>query len=520
MERQASGSHRGRVLAAGEVKAAGKLLATEGYQVTYLDDREALGAGQRGRYDLAIVSLDSVPLTEALQRSNPTLGFILLQRPGATLEQGFPKGSIYSIVPLPLPPGHIERVAQELLAQGRLVRDGKRLKAILPLLETSKALLSEVELGRLFQLIVRIVLEETEADRVSLMLVEGEELVIAAALGLPEELVGSIRVRVGEGIAGWVAKTGEALLLPPEGDSTPHLWQLLRREEISSALCLPLIAENRVIGVLSSTKTHQGMPFSQGDLDLLSILCGQAAIAIQNARLFAQVKEEKQRSENLLRQIIRAQEEERRRISLEIHDGAAQWIVGASYHAQAARAALAHDPVLAQEHLEVTHRVLNQTIKELRLVLGELHGPDLEGVGLLETLKDMLTSLESKVGLQCRVEMRSLEEVLSPEARIAIYRISQEALRNVRKHAQASHLEFLLSLEGDQVVLIIADDGRGFELQEVLELAPRIGHVGLLGIRERAEALGGPPPSPPGLDMGPGWRSACPFRRHPRPARV
>ncbi|MDP2726853.1 MAG: GAF domain-containing protein, partial [Dehalococcoidia bacterium] len=453
VEQPLGNNHKERLLAVGKVGAAGKCLAALGYRVTRMTGPKAVAAVQRGRFELALLASDSTSLIEELYRYDPTLGFLLLQEPSVSQEQGLPNGSIHSTVSLPLHPGDIEQATQDLLALRLLVRDSKRINALLPLLETGKALLSEVQLGRLFQLIVKIVMEETQADRVSLMLLEGEELVIAAAVGLPEGLAKPIRIKIGEGIAGWVAKTEKALLLPPERGSRSHLRQLLRREEISSALCLPLIAGNRVIGVLSSTKTYQSPPFSQWDLELLSTLCGQAAIAIQNARLFAQVKEEKQRSENLLRQIIWAQEEERRHISLEIHDGAAQWVVGASYHAQAALAALPKNPLLAREHLEATYLVLNRTIKELRLLVGGLHGPDPEGSGLLDTLRDMIVSLETKANLKCKVEIQCQEEVLFPEARIAIYRIAQETLRNVQKHARASRLEFLLYRKGDEVIM-------------------------------------------------------------------
>ena len=160
--------------------------------------------------------------------------------------------------------------------------------------------------------------EEKKHDAALELLDEAtQELTIKAALGLPSEVVNKTKVKVGRGIAGWVAKTAEPLMLPEQAETMPHLKAAMVQEEVSSALCMPLIAKGRVIGVLNSSKRMRGAPFTSSDLELLSILCGQAAIAIENAKLFENVKMQQARAERLLRQTIVAQEDERKRISLE-----------------------------------------------------------------------------------------------------------------------------------------------------------------------------------------------------------
>jgi signal transduction histidine kinase len=161
------------------------------------------------------------------------------------------------------------------------------LGALLSLVEVSETLLSEVEIERLYELILHVVQRETGADMVSLMLLDenSQELCVEAALGLPDELIGAARVRIGERIAGRVLEQGEPLLLTDRNAAEPSVRQAMKREELTSALCVPLKIKGRVFGVLNAGKTSREDPFDGHDLDLLSILASQAAIAIENSRV-------------------------------------------------------------------------------------------------------------------------------------------------------------------------------------------------------------------------------------------
>ena len=162
-----------------------------------------------------------------------------------------------------------------------------RLGALMPLLEVSETLLSEVEIERLYELILEIVQRETHADKVSLMLLDDKEqqLCIEAAIGLPEEVIGSTRTEIGEGIAGWVAQQGQPLLLTDGAVVHPSIREAMQREDVASALCLPLKIKGRVIGVLNASKMTPESPFNYRDLELLSVLASQVAIAIENSRV-------------------------------------------------------------------------------------------------------------------------------------------------------------------------------------------------------------------------------------------
>ena len=371
-----------------------------------------------------------------------------------------------------------------------LAKEDLRLNALMPLLEVSSALVSEVKLEKLFNLIVEVVSRETRANRVSLMLLDkaAQRLTIGAAVGLPEKIAKSAAERVGHGIAGSVVKTGKPVLL----DGVAKYKGRMGRSEISSALCVPLIVRGRVIGVINSSKMSGQDPFTQSDLELLSILASQAAIAIENAMLFQNVEAQQARLEQLLKQLLKAQEEERERISAEIHDSVAQWMVTASYHAQSSSALLLESRLdEARDEIEYATRIIGQSVKEIRRIITDLYPPALTELGLVEALRQNVDYFRKETGIVCCFQ-GGLTEELSPVQKIAIYRIVQEALNNVRKHAHATEVEVRLRSCADEVSAEIQDNGRGFDPDSAVGGGGvSSGKMGLLTMKGRAEMLGG-----------------------------
>jgi len=200
----------------------------------------------------------------------------------------------------PFTPDWLSSTVAKALNKRRLERENVRLRTLMPLFELSKAFLTTLDLNSLLDQVVQTALQETKANRASLMLLEGRELVVKASAGLPSEIVATAREKVGQGIAGWVADRGEALLLADGASLNPQIREVMIREEITSALCVPLLLKDEVIGVLNISKLEAGPSFTQGDLEFVSILGGEAAIAIENAGLYREAIEEKRKTETVL----------------------------------------------------------------------------------------------------------------------------------------------------------------------------------------------------------------------------
>jgi signal transduction histidine kinase len=212
---------------------------------------------------------------------------------------------------------------------------------------------------------------------------------------------------------------------------------------------------------------------SARDATLALAIARQAAVAIENARLHERARQA-------------ATLEERQRLARELHDSVTQSLYGIGLYAEAAGRALADgDTLSAGDSLREIGETTQEALGEMRLLLFELRPPHLEEGGLTAALRSRLQAVETRAGLTVEFDCRG-EERLRPDAEQELYRIAQEALNNILKHARAQHVAVHLDFTSDLVVLEVTDDGVGF--------APSREHAagyGLPGMRERAERLGG-----------------------------
>lgn len=191
------------------------------------------------------------------------------------------------------------------------------------------------------------------------------------------------------------------------------------------------------------------------------------------------------------RHVLQAQEEERRRIARELHDGTVQSLVVISNHLEA----LAWDgpilPPVARERVRQMQDLVREAVAEARRFAHNLRPPALDDLGLLPSLEELAAGLRRDEGLAVEVLVLGQERRLSPESELALYRIVQEALNNVRRHARATEVVVNLRFFPDAVRVVVRDDGQGCELPEFVGDLVASGRLGLAGIYERAHLLGG-----------------------------
>jgi PAS domain S-box-containing protein len=188
----------------------------------------------------------------------------------------------------------------------------------------------------------------------------------------------------------------------------------------------------------------------------------------------------------LLAELVRLQEEERRRIATEIHDDPVQAMTAVEMRLESLRRRTGNDE--ERGALDGLSTAVSAAIGRLRRILVELRPPRLDQEGLAPALLGLLDRLREETGAAVHVEDRSLHEI-PVEARTVLYRIAQEALTNTRKHAEATEVRILIAERGGGVVLRVRDDGRGFDPGQSDDERP--GHLGLVSMRERAELAGG-----------------------------
>jgi len=234
-----------------------------------------------------------------------------------------------------------------------------------------------------------------------------------------------------------------------------------------------LKTKEAVIGVLH-VQSDRRDAFDESDLEVLQSLAHQAAIAIDNARLY----ERSQQAATL---------EERQRLARELHDSVTQSLYGVTLYAEAAaRLLTAGESGLASDHLREVRQTAQEALREMRLLIFELRPPVLEQEGLVAALGARLEAVEGRSGLETQYVVEG-ESHLPPEIEEGLYRIAQEALNNALKHAQAHCITVHLRQDKGTVTLEINDDGIGFDPTTAREG----GGLGLPGLEERAARLGG-----------------------------
>ncbi len=358
---------------------------------------------------------------------------------------------------------------------------GKQVAQLTALQETNRAVAGTLERDTLLKLIMAQATTLLQADGGLINLVDWErredEVVAGSGAGL-----GFLGVRgpLDASLSGWVTLHNEPIVsnrlrTDERVAANSRLW--LERDHLQSAALAPLRSKNQVVGTLVLIKeTGQG-GFDQGALDLLVAFADQAAIAIENARLYEEAQQV-------------AASQERSRLARDLHDAVTQTLFSASLIAEVLPALWENDPAEGRQLLAELRQLTRGALAEMRTLLLELRPAALIEADLGDLLRQLAESVSGRTGIPVTVALPAANAArpdLPAEVHVAFYRIAQEALNNVIKHAQARQVSVSLTCAQApvRVELRIADDGRGFDPAAV---SPE--HLGLDIIRERAQAIG------------------------------
>jgi signal transduction histidine kinase len=366
------------------------------------------------------------------------------------------------------------------------------------LLSFSDRISNVLDLGELAQSILDPIVKVLHVKRAALLfprIESGDFTTQFIRQATTEESSTKLRLTNDNPIVTWLTTEGKALrreLL----DIIPQFKGLWEAERVvfkapGVELLCPIRSRSNLIGILAVGKKQSDSPYSDEEVDLLMTMANEAAIAIENARMLDSLKNERLRVSQLLAQAVQTQEEERKRISADLHDGVAQWLAAASYRAQTVNVLLSgNDSDEAQDELAAMESTIDKSLKELRRVVTGLRPPALDELGLSHALRQSLENLKTD-GVDCRFSEVGTPVRLPSSMEIAVYRVVQETLTNVRKHADATKVNLRLQFKTDELLVEIRDNGKGFDLSQTLDSAISVGHMGLLGMKQRMETLGG-----------------------------
>ncbi len=378
-----------------------------------------------------------------------------------------------------------EELSQVLAAQAAVAVENARLhesatrwlKQLESLNEIVDGLLSEAELPKLLELVATRLRELVKARLVVIaMPAPGGDLVIRTVAGeVGDQLVGTGLGRLGSK-SGHVLDRGRSERVDSMIEDLEVDQEAGRLMGARTGLFVPLLLRGRPIGVLSAHDKEGGDPrFTDEDLRLAETFSARVAVAVNLSERVAR---------NALRSVVGGQELERKRLARELHDETGQALTSILLGLKELDAAGSVEGVSAAT--AQLRELVVTTLQDVRRLAVELRPRALDDFGLVPALERLVETFQEQTGIEVIMEPRLGRERLPSEIETALYRIIQEALTNVVKHAHASRVSIVLSRRGSTVSAVFEDDGRGFAVGEA-----NADRLGILGMRERLSLLDG-----------------------------
>ncbi len=263
---------------------------------------------------------------------------------------------------------------------------------------------------------------------------------------------------------------------------------LLRQFEIHNALCVPILnSQDITIGCICLHNKYGGNePFTWADVAFLESLSHSTALVLDNTRLLNELEQQRIQLKALAARNIDLLEEERQRIARELHDEAGQILIGIKLGLQVLRHKMPPDRTDLQEEIDALRNHVNDSTQQLKSIAYALRPPTLDKLGLEAALRQLTSEFMNRCHIVIDYTVNTPIIRLSPDIETACYRIVQEALTNVARHAKATFIDVTLDCNSSLLEILIQDNGRGF-----IPATSKATGLGLLGMQERAITLGG-----------------------------
>ena len=261
-------------------------------------------------------------------------------------------------------------------------------------------------------------------------------------------------------------------------------------EGMKLAVSVPIRVKTRLTGALN-VASYVYDTFEPWKVELLLTIGNHIGVVIENAMLMDSLKKHERDLQMLSSQMVKTQEEERKRISRELHDEASQALIAAKINLEMVKKSLPSSLEKATTRLAETSFLLVRTLENLRRLSYDLRPLMLDDLGLIPTLRWYTESYAKRFGVPINFKITALDKRLNFETETAIYRIVQEALTNIAKYAQAKEVNISLEKKDSKLITMIEDDGKGFILKASFWGENHFQGSGILGMKERVCNLGG-----------------------------
>ncbi len=386
-----------------------------------------------------------------------------------------------------------ELTYEQLLEENRRLREQNesfedRITALYALQDAARSLALELNVPLLLKKILRSAVQVMDATAGSLLLLDPstDQLVFEVIEGGGGEALSKQRIGRDQGVAGWVATHCESVVV---NDVTTDDRFYAGIDRVSSfttnnLLCVPLMSKGEVIGVLQLLNKKSGDLFDEDDVNILNIFASQSAAAIESARLYEAVREERDR-------VVAVEEDVRRRLARDLHDSLAQMLAAALMNVRFMNEEVSKQNAISTTDLSALEDVISKALFQVRTMLFDLRPVILETQGLAAALEAYTKRLRKEGTGRLRLSVNHALGRLTPKVETAVFSIIRESLNNVRRHARAKNIRVALDRDDEKLYVAIEDDGQGFDVDLVERMYGERGSIGLLNMKEWAETVGG-----------------------------
>lgn len=345
--------------------------------------------------------------------------------------------------------------------------------------------------------VAQLFTEAFDASGAIIFVVEGNLLEVAGCFPAGGAAERALRIPVGYGVTGLVARSGHSVTLVDDSPRNPAHRQLMRLEEGQhvARLCVPARGVGGVIVAVVSVHRRDQGPFVEADLTRAQRFADLFGLRLYAEGLLGAAEEHRTQRDRLIAQAVSAQESERRRIAGDLHDGVTQALASLAFHLSAAASGLTASDASSSEALaeiKAAKDLAGLAYDETRAAISGLHSLILDDLGLVAALESLAQSVP-QLHVEFRGETSDDLGAVPDHAAAVLYRIAQEAINNCVKHAEAQRAVLSLRRVGECVVLAITDDGNGFDVGSMRDKRPSEltgEHFGLSSIAERCALLG------------------------------
>ena len=346
-----------------------------------------------------------------------------------------------------------------------------------------------LELGSVLDKAVQLVQEGFGHHHVALFTLDrerGELLLRASAGDFTVQLSPDGRIELGQGIVGWVGRHGKKLLSNDVNADPRYASLYPDGAPTRSELSVPLRAGEEVVGVLDIQSPRLNA-FDENDVIVIETLADQIAAAVQNARLYEAERAARERLRDLTGYLETAREEERTHIAREIHDEFGQALTALKMDLAWLIKRLPADKPHLLEKARVMSDLTDSIVHMVRRIATDLRPGVLDHLGLDAAVEWQAQDFAERTGVDCELHLGDQDIVLDPDLATAIFRIFQETLTNIARHAEASEVHVELKERPNELTLVVRDNGKGITQSQAFGSKS----LGIIGMQERARSWGG-----------------------------